>query len=435
MSADGWSSAVKILARWMVRPESLGVLMEGEDREGISSYAHRRRQSLIYGAMREKFFLESLYRPYLRGPTRPLLQALLWVATCEILDNSNRSDQAAKAPAVLVHHAVAQARILASEAEARLVNAVLRKVVQSLPKGVGADDGEILRRARCNHPEWLVKRWERQHGVEAVERLLLWNQQPAPIYLVCLEADATALAANTPGLVGTRWRDTWELADASAWAQLAGALAEGLVFIQDPFARIPADLLSPKPGETVLDLCAAPGGKSRLLAWALAGSDESLLVSVDLPGARLPALQESTRRTHRWRLRHDVLGADILRLSASLFQEARLPVAYDGVLLDAPCSNTGVIRRRPDVRWRLREEEIRKLAGLQLRLLRQASRWVKPGGRLVYSTCSLEKEENEGVVEAFLAEAGATFVLRESHLSSPWADGHDGGGAFLFLRQ
>ena len=148
---------------------------------------------------------------------------------------------------------------------------------------------------------------------------------------------------------------------------------------------------------------------------------------------RIGRLKENLSRA----LRTDValVQADVLRLSPQLLKEHHLPAAFRAILLNVPCSNTGVIRRRVDVKWRLREPDIGKHAGQQLALLNAAARLLAPGGRLVYSTCSLESEENEAVVEAFLRAACGRFALDQARCSRPWESGCDGAGAFLLRRQ
>jgi 16S rRNA (cytosine967-C5)-methyltransferase len=152
-----------------------------------------------------------------------------------------------------------------------------------------------------------------------------------------------------------------------------------------------------------------------------------------LPGARIDRLKENLSRTSG--IDVALVQADVLENVALELREHRLPVMFDGVLLDAPCSNTGVMRHRVDVKWRLQPGDFKKHPQQQLSLLHSAARLVSPGGRLVYSTCSIDAEENEHVVRAFLAsKAGGPFKLDRSILHYPWTSGHDGGAAFLLRR-
>jgi 16S rRNA (cytosine967-C5)-methyltransferase len=156
------------------------------------------------------------------------------------------------------------------------------------------------------------------------------------------------------------------------------------------------------------------------------------LVSLDLPGERMERLKENLAQAGD--LRVVLVPADLRADPAFMLSGQDLPVAYPAVLVDAPCTNTGVMRHRIDVKWRLQPADFRRHAQQQLVLLEAAARLVAPGGRLVYSTCSIDPEENEGVVAAFLGRAGGAFTLAAQVLSKPWESGHDGGGAFLLRR-
>ena len=156
-------------------------------------------------------------------------------------------------------------------------------------------------------------------------------------------------------------------------------------------------------------------------------------MAVDLPGIRIDRLKENLSRTEG--IEVALVQADLLGNLAVALREHRLPESYDAVLLDAPCSNTGVMRHRVDVKWRLQPGDFKKHPQQQLSLLHAAARLVAPGGRLVYSTCSIDREENEHVVRAFLAsKAGGPYTLERSVLSYPWTSGHDGGAAFLLRK-
>ena len=227
---------------------------------------------------------------------------------------------------------------------------------------------------------------------------------------------------------------------AGHWPEVERLLADGTLYLQDPATLIAAELLDPQPAETVLDLCAAPGGKSLLLADLLEArtrqngpeTKAGRLVAVDLPDdRRIGRLKENLARARTTDVA--LIEADVRQLSPALLKQHHLPVGYSAVLLDVPCSNTGAMRHRVDVKWRLREADIAQHAGQQLALLTAAARLVTPGGRLVYSTCSLEPEENEGVVEAFLRACGGRWALEKTRHSRPWETGCDGAAAFLLL--
>jgi len=228
---------------------------------------------------------------------------------------------------------------------------------------------------------------------------------------------------------------------AGHWPEVERLLADGTLYLQDPATLIAAELLDPQPAETVLDLCAAPGGKSLLLADLLEARTQQngpetkagRVVAVDLPDdRRIGRLKENLAKARTTDVA--LIQADVRQLSPALLKQYHLPAGYSAVLLDVPCSNTGAMRHRVDVKWRLREADIAQHAGQQLALLTAAAQLVTPGGRLVYSTCSLEPEENEGVVEAFLRACGGRWALEQTSRSRPWEAGCDGAAAFRLRR-
>jgi 16S rRNA (cytosine967-C5)-methyltransferase len=248
------------------------------------------------------------------------------------------------------------------------------------------DDPEAL----C--PPWLYTRWTAAYGREAADA----------IARTIAEEPATDLSPKTPGaadpfaaeleaevLPGGTLR-TARKGDVAAWP----GYGDGVWWVQDASAAIPARLLDAKPGETVLDICAAPGGKTMQLAAT--GAE---VVAVDRSAARLTRVSENLARTG--------LAAEVVAAEAGAWADER---QFDAVLLDAPCSATGTFRRQPDVLWAARPGDIASLAAVQSRLLDSAAKRTKPGGRLVYCVCSLEPEEGEAQVAAFLARH-ADFAL------------------------
>jgi 16S rRNA (cytosine967-C5)-methyltransferase len=419
-----------------------------------------RCQHLVLGVVRHFGRLDAALARLIAHPPRFSTRAVLFVAGFELIESTG-SPAADGRVAKIVHHAVEQTKGLASPAEARLVNAVVRKlagVLATRPPEATAQPAELAE--YFSHPEWLVRAWLAQFGAPGTRALLEWNQQPATVYArwrglggesgvqAPLQGDpTTASAGQTPCatdkeappdfLKPTAWAGFYEVAS-GRWLEVEPLLKSGKLYLQDPGTRLAVDLLAPQPGETVLDLCAAPGGKSLLCADQMksrsAGSGQAgKVVAMDLPGPRIDRLKENLSR---------VVGVDVALVQADLLEGAvmalrghKLPESYAAVLLDVPCSNTGVMRHRADVKWRLQPGDFKKHPQQQLALLHAAARLVAPGGRLVYSTCSIDAEENERVVEAFFnSRAGGPFKLERSVTSQPWVTLHDGAGAFLLRR-
>ncbi|WP_427790331.1 RsmB/NOP family class I SAM-dependent RNA methyltransferase [Brevundimonas diminuta] len=256
-----------------------------------------------------------------------------------------------------------------------LVNAVLR--------GVGRD-GPGLTTAESNLPDWLAQRWKATYGEAALIGLALaTREEPATDLTAKPGVDPAELAASVEGeaLPGGTVR-TGKRGDVAAWP----GFEAGDWWVQDAAAAVPARLLAVKAGETALDLCAAPGGKTLQLAAA---------------GAEVTALDRSEARLKRLRQNFERMGlkAEVVAIPAEDWEDDRL---FDAVLLDAPCTATGTYRRNPEVLRATRPADVAKLADVQHRLLDAAAEKVKPGGRLVYCVCSLEREEGETQVIAFL---------------------------------
>jgi len=188
---------------------------------------------------------------------------------------------------------------------------------------------------------------------------------------------------------------------------------QGWFYIQDPSTLLAVDTLGPQPGETILDLCAAPGGKTTFVAQLM--NNQGRIVAMDHSEERLKLLEENCAR----------LGVTCVEAVSPSTLDSQSSPDFDRILIDAPCSNTGVMRRRVDLRWRIRPAEFARLCKIQRALLRQAAPQLKPGGVLVYSTCSLEPEENGKIVKQFLAEH-ADFKLDLEQELLPFADEVDG---------
>lgn len=267
---------------------------------------------------------------------------------------------------------------------AKLANGVLQRINR---EGQGLLAGVDI--PRLATPDWLWMRWVKAYGEEGARAIAMANVQE-PMLDLTVKANPPLWAEKLGGEVLPT--GSARLHDGGAVTGLEG-FAEGEWWVQDASAAIPARLFGDLKGKRVLDLCAAPGGKT--LQLALAGGD---VLALDRSAKRLERVKENLRRTG---LVAETKAADALEWEP---QEQ-----FDAILLDAPCTATGTLRRHPDVAWRKSEKDVVELASLQHRLLMRALEWLKPGGMLVYSTCSLEKEEGEGHIASIL-DAGAQVV-------------------------
>ncbi|MEO6875941.1 MAG: RsmB/NOP family class I SAM-dependent RNA methyltransferase [Opitutaceae bacterium] len=430
-----WPAAVNLLARWLDRRERIDELIDSLP-PTLSGPERARCQHLVFGVVRHFGRLDSALGRLVAHPPRFPTRAVMLMAGYELIEAAG-SPATDGLVAKIVHHAVEQTKSVASKAEAGLVNAVVRKLSVALagpPPGKIAS-AEVLAEY-FSHPDWLVKRWLVDFGADSTRQLLEWNQQPATVYArwrPTFAANATDQHAPLEGppdfLKPTQWPGFYEV-PSGRWSLVEPLLKNGKIYLQDPGTRLAIELLAPQAGETVLDGCAAPGGKSLMMADAMKSGK---IVAMDLPGPRIARLKENLSRVEGVEVA--LVQADLLANPAPTLFEHKLPDSYDAVLVDVPCSNTGVMRHRADVKWRLEPRDFDKHGRQQLALLHAAARLVAPGGRLVYSTCSIDPEENERVIKAFFdSRAGGPFKLAASSVSLPWVTGHDGGASFLLRK-
>lgn len=311
--------------------------------------------------------------------------------------------------------------------------------LRTLPDGAGAGcrfrtpvlpDGDprspSLLSVRFSLPAWLLERWVARFGSGEAERLSLQCLAP-PVLLLRpnpAKGNTETLAARLAGSGveaealpsgAVKLLHPGDLTALPGWA-------EGAFSVQDAAGQAAAQALGVDPGERILDLCAGVGGKTCALAEQAGPAGK--VVAVDLSGSRLARLEANATRLGLSNI--EIQAGDALVLTTPWRE------SFDAVLLDAPCTNTGVLRRRPEARWRLAPEDPARLAEIQARLLEAAASCVRPGGRLVYSTCSLEMEENEGVTRAFAA-AHPGFTLDAETLTLP--SGVSDGGYWARFRR
>ena len=302
-------------------------------------------------------------------------------------------------PSAAVHTAVDLARRHGHAGAAGFVNAVLRRVSAegarvAYPDRGGDPEGYLS--VWHSHPRWLVSRWLRRWGPDRTEALLRANNEPPTLFVRPDPrfGNAERLVESLPESLGAAVVDArpeaCELQRPGGFFD-SHAFRQGRCFVQDLNAGLAVELLAPRPGDRVLDACAAPGGKSVQLALA---AEQVRVAAGDLSRARLRRLRENR---DRMRLK----GIHLFAGDAAAGPHP--PGAFDRVLVDAPCSGTGVLRRRPEARWRKSESDLARQSQRQSAILGAAFEALGPGGRLVYSTCSLEEEENDTVVDGLLA--------------------------------
>lgn len=340
----------------------------------------------------------------------PVILDILRAGAYQILHLERVPDHAA------VDDAVALTRGARLASAAGFVNAVLRKLARRPPlaalparptvrNGAGEPDRDqalAYLSITQSHPRWLVERWLDRYGFEAADRWTTFNNAPAPVTLrvntikTSVQDLTELLTARGIEVTAGRWSPrTLVVRRGNPLAtELAG---QGLFLVQDEASQLVAELVAAQPGQRVLDACAAPGGKTVGIAGNM--SNRGLIVAADMRPARVALLVRTLAAS-------GCRNTRVVRLDARRALPFR--AVFDHVLVDAPCSGLGTLRRDPDIRWRCKPGDLPALAATQAALLRAASAVVAPGGRLLYATCSSEPDENQLVVEQLLA-GGAPF--------------------------
>lgn len=367
-------------------------------------------QELLYGTIRNLYLLDELIERFRRGSLKPPTRNLLRLGLYQLFKTG-----------IAEHAAVNETVDLARKHERALVNAILRSAQRQKSQLLAEIETWPLEN-RFSHPAFLLDRWSTRYNAVTVEALCRWNNEPPPVY-----ARINRLAPDKEALekILTETQDFLLGPDYPDFFQVTGApdadwIRDGLIYVQDPSTALACRLLDPQPGEIVLDACAAPGGKTALLAALM--NNEGQITATDNSPPRLEQLRENLKRL--------AVGNATVKLADwnKTDQTALDLPAFDAILLDVPCSNTGVMRRRVDVRWRIQERDLPRQAANQAALLRAVAPLLKPGGRLVYSTCSIDATENESVIE----DSG--IPVEKVVTSLPWRDGYDGAFAALLRR-
>ncbi len=306
-----------------------------------------------------------------------------------------------------INEAVEIAKAMLGSKTGDLVNAIMRNLqrdLENLPKPAHKDRTKLVA-TTFSHPEWMVARWSKRFGEREAFQLMQANNT-RPNYYVRVNTLRTKpknfeLRMDKMGVEyeESEWLPNFYKVDSVQPFIEKGLLAKGLCQVQDIAAGLAPFVLDPQPDEKIYDLCAAPGTKSIMISDLTEAKSD--ILSVDISAARLEKLAESA-------LSH---GAENIKIRRGDVLELSLPLA-DAVLLDAPCTGTGVLSKRADLRWRRDEQGLRNAVELQEQLLEEAANMVKVGGRLVYSTCSLEPEENMEQIQKLIDKMDDNFELQ-----------------------
>lgn len=378
-------------------------------------------QELVYGICRWQETLDWLIARKTEGrEQRPDMEILLRLGLYQMFWLDRIPNHAA------VHETVEIAKKMGFIPQAGFINAILRTYTrertetEKLLEQIKASDPGIA----YSHPNWVYERWSQRWGPEKTAALMTWNNTPpktfARINLLKTNFGSLKQLWEIEGVKFAPRQFDWvddnivfELESHPPLAKLK-SFQKGFFYIQDPSTLMAVRELDVKSGQTVLDLCAAPGGKTTFIAQLM--DNRGKIFAQDIEEERLALIRENYIR----------LGITCVDASLAPNQIIEKPsLRFDRILLDAPCSNTGVMRRRVDLRWRIEPSEIARLRQEQLDLIRRAAPRLKPSGTLIYSTCSLEPEENHEVIARFLEER-KDFKLESERELLPFSDHVDG---------
>jgi 16S rRNA (cytosine967-C5)-methyltransferase len=369
------------------------------DLEPLNKLDHQDRQQAneyIHGIFRRRSYLDFLISHYSSiqlEEMEPFFRNLLRVGIYDLLFMDGTPDYAA------INEAVEIAKSQISPKTGDLTNAILRRIqreLEALPKPNFEDRNKLIA-VTFSHPEWMVERWVQRFGEREAFQLMQANNQRPEYYVrvnnlkTKTENFLLRMEKNDINFEESDWLPGYYKVPSINPFRAKGWFEKGACFVQDIAAGFAPTILDPQPGENVYDLCAAPGTKTLLLANLM--ENKGSILSVDINAERIHRIAENAEK----------FGAEIVKIQRADVLEERFKLA-DAVLLDAPCTGTGVLSKRADLRWRRTQSDLKSVIETQAELLDAAANMVKRGGRLVYSTCSIEPEENMEQIHKFLNE-------------------------------
>ncbi len=425
-------AAFEILRR--VEDGAFSSVLLAADREDLKAVDRALSHELVMGVLRWQLQLDRIIEHYSNRKVRSLdpgVRLALQLGLYQLRFLSRVPASAAVNESV---NLVGRARLRSAQG---LVNAVLRRATREPDYDPAADISDPIQQIaiQTSHPGWLIDRWVRSLGIEEAKQFADANNQNPPTAIRIVRSRASESDALVKLRLAGALVEASPVAD-GAWRVAGGQVLlrdlarTGEIYLQDEASQLVARSLGVRPGDRVLDLCAAPGSKTTQIADL--SCDRALIVAGDLSARRLGTVVKTAAR-------HQLISIKCLQLDASRslpFQQG----LFDRVLVDAPCSGTGTLRHNPEIRYRISAADIEDLSARQKTLLHHASKAVKPGGRLIYSTCSVESEENEGVVSTFLSTnecfrqipvAASPSLLTQSGSARTWPQRQGSDGFFI----
>ncbi|GIO26102.1 16S rRNA (cytosine(967)-C(5))-methyltransferase RsmB [Ornithinibacillus bavariensis] len=350
---------------------------------------------IVYGTTARKITLDYYINNFIsqKKKLRPWVHTLLRMSVYQMIYLDKVPDHA------IIHEAVEIAKQRGHKGIASLVNAVLRNIQRSGVPDTNTITDDVKRLSvETSHPEWLIKRWMNHYGYETTREMCLANLHHKPISIRVQPMKITREQA-----IDILRKEGYEVSESMFSPQgiiiekgnilKSSLFNEGIVTIQDQSSMLAGEMISVKPGQTVLDACSAPGGKATHIAEKM--EDKGVIYAHDLHEKKIKLIQNKAKE-----LNITIINAKAW--DARKLQECYEPNTFDRILVDAPCSGLGVMRGKPDIKYNKKESDIEKLAEIQQHILANVSPLLKIGGLLLYSTCTVDSMENEDVVNKFL---------------------------------
>jgi 16S rRNA (cytosine967-C5)-methyltransferase len=401
------TNAKKRIWNGNVRDAALSILMEINQNQAYSNLLLNRTikkydidvkdrgllTELTYGTLQHRLTLDYYLEPFVKGKLDAWVRELLRLSIYQIVYLTKIP------PHAVVHEAVEIAKRRGHKGIASTVNGILRSILRKGVRSIDNIEDDIERMSvETSHPSWLIERWVKQFGKEEALAMAHENNHPAR-----MTARVNSLKATVDEAMSTLSKEGIEASKGeiipgslqTSTGSLANtaAFAEGLLTIQDESSMLPVLALDVKPDMKVLDMCAAPGGKTTFIAEKM--NDQGEIYAHDLHDHKLSLIESNAKR----------LGIQSIRTKSGDSRELDTtyePASFDRILVDAPCSGLGVIRRKPEIKYNKTEQDLTSLTEIQEQLLDTAYKLIKDDGIIVYSTCTVEYEENEGMVRRFL---------------------------------
>ncbi|WP_408020171.1 16S rRNA (cytosine(967)-C(5))-methyltransferase RsmB [Sporosarcina sp. USHLN248] len=390
-----------------VRDAALSILLEINENQAYSNLLLNRTiqkyglpandrgllTELTYGTLQHRLTLDYYLEPFVRGKLDPWVRELLRLSLYQIVYLSKIPSHA------VVHEAVEIAKRRGHSGIASTVNGILRSVLRQGVRSVNEiiDDAERIS-IETSHPKWLIDRWIKQYGMEETIQMAHENNNPprmtARVNRLKATVDDVIEELTAEGFTVHKSEVVPECIQSTAGNVVnSEAFRQGRLTIQDESSMLPVIALNAKPGMNVLDMCAAPGGKTTFIAERM--GDEGEIHAHDLHDHKISLIKDNAERLG---LQSIIVKSGDSRKLDELYP----PNSFDRILLDAPCSGLGVIRRKPEIKYTKTEQDLKNLSSIQLELLDTAYRLIKNDGIIVYSTCTIEYAENEGVLKTFI---------------------------------